>query len=259
MKLFWIQLQKELYEQWATRKMLVVLAVMLVFGFLAPITAKLLPELVASIGQGQNVTIILPPPTAKDSLDQFIKNTSQLVLLIALLLSFTVVVSERERGLMQLIFPHALPRTTFILAKFTALSLLLGLGMLLQAVATYLYTTLLFSAPDLMNFINIVVLLYIYLIVFVALAVLASTLGRTTTIAASITVVFAVLVVVLSIFTKLSPNKLSEWAAVLNSGRSISIEPHWDALLVSIVVIVLSLAASCVILNRQEIVSASGT
>jgi hypothetical protein len=62
MSLFWTQVEKELREQWATRKALVVLVVMLAFGFLAPITAKVLPDLIGSLGQGQGVTIILPKP-----------------------------------------------------------------------------------------------------------------------------------------------------------------------------------------------------
>jgi ABC-2 type transport system permease protein len=255
MSLFWIQLRKELHEQWATRKTLVVLAVMLAFGFLSPIAAKLLPELVSSLGTGQNVTIILPTPTAKDALDQYVKNTNQMILLVALVVSFAVIVSERERGLMTLIFPHALPRSTFVLAKFAALALLIGVGMVLEAAAAYLYTVLLFSAPDFMTFASMVVLLYLYVMVFVALAILASTLGRTTMTAAAIAIGFIVLVMIAGLFTDLTPNTLGSWAAALTAETPVS--AHWGAVVVSLIVMGLAITASCIILNRQEIMSAS--
>jgi ABC-2 type transport system permease protein len=256
MRLLWTQLRKEWLELWATRKTIIVLAVMLALGFLAPISAKVMPELVASLAQGQNVTIILPEPTEKDALAQFVKNTTQMVMIVVLIVSFIAIVTERERGLMTIIFPHALPRSTFVLAKFTALALLVLVGMALSAVATYLYTALLFSPPDPAAFIGMVLLLYVFLLVMMALALLASTLGRTTIMAASITFGFVILVTLPGMFVNFTPAKLSEWAAALVA--DVTVQPRWDALAVSLLLTVIAVGASCVILNRQEIVSASG-
>src|SRR5688572_27237501 len=127
MHFFLSQLRKEIVEQWASRKMPVLFVVMLAMGLLSPISAKLLPEIIASLGEGQNFTILLPEPTISDSLAQYIKNTSQLVMIVVLLLSAITIVTERERGLMTLIFPHALPRAVFVLAKFVALAFLIFL------------------------------------------------------------------------------------------------------------------------------------
>ncbi len=257
MRLFWIQLGKELHEQWATRRALVVLVVMLAFGLLSPISAKLLPDLVASLGQGQNVTIIVPKPTTTDALIQFVKNTNQIIVFVVLLLSFTAVVAERERGLMTLVFPHALPRSTFVLAKFVALALLLTVGILLEALAAYLYTTLLFTAPDPARFVGVVILLYVYLLLFVALAVLGSTLGQTTMAAAAITFALVVLVTLSGIFFSFAPGKLAEWAAALAMG--LPAPPQWEALIATLLLTMLAAAASCLAISRQEIASASGT
>ena len=257
MRLFWIQLGKELREQWATRKTLVVLVVMLAFGLISPISARILPDLVASLGQGQNVTIILPKPTTTDALAQFVKNTNQIIVFVVLLLSFTAVVAERERGLMTLIFPHALPRSTFVLAKFVALALLLAVGILLEALAAYLYTAILFAAPDPAPFIGMVILLYVYLLMFIALALLGSTLGQTTMAAAGITFAFVVLVTLSGIVFSFAPGKLAEWAAALAMG--LPMPPQWGALIATLLLTVFAAAVSCAALNRQEIVSASGT
>ncbi|CAG0960751.1 MAG: ABC transporter permease subunit [Anaerolinea sp.] len=257
MSLFRIQLLKELHEVWATRKAIVFLITMLVFGLMAPITAKLLPELVASLGQGQNIIITVPPPTVSDSLGQFVKNTNQLVAFIVLLLAFLSVVSERERGLMTLIFPHALPRDTFIVAKFVVLALLLGVGLLVEMLVTWVYTALLFSPPDIGNFVSIGVLLYLNLLVMCALALLASTLAQTTLTAAAITFGFVVVSLIAGLLFTFAPSKLGEWATLLAAGLPSA--PHWDAVATALVLIVGAIAISCWVLRRQEIISATGT
>ena len=257
MDYFLTQFRKEIHEQWASRKLPVLMVVMLAIGLLSPISAKLLPEIIASMGEGQNFTILLPEPTISDSLAQFIKNTSQLVMIVILILSAITIVSERERGLMTLIFPHALPRSVFVLAKFAALAFLIFLGILLEALATYLYTTLLFSAPNLAEFVLISLLLYLYLLVLAALALLASTIGKTTIAAAGLTFLFVILLTVSGIFFDSTPNKLIEWTALIALGMPN--ETPTTALVVSALIILAAVGSSCIILNQQEISSATGS
>jgi ABC-2 type transport system permease protein len=251
MRLFRVQLRKELHELWGTRKAIIVLAVMLVFGFASPILAKVTPQLLESVSEGQNVTIIMGDVTYVDAIDQLIKNTNQIIVFLALLMSFNVVVGERERGLMTLVFPHGLPRTTFVLAKFAALLLLFAAGMLLLAIAGYVYTVLLFEAPDPGGYIAMVALLYIYLALIIALGILASTLGKSTVISVAIAFGFFVLVLMTGLFTDLDPGELNGWA------RALAIEAdstaQWGALVMTVAVSVVAVGASCIVLNRQEI------
>ena len=146
MRVFGVQLRKELRELWRTRKLLIVWVVLVAFGLMSPLIARLLPDLLKSMGEEQtNVQIIFSEPTVRDAIDQFISNMTQFGLLLAVLLSFGTIVGERERGQATLVFPHPLPRETFVLAKFAALAILFGSGLLLGAVADYLYTVLLFE------------------------------------------------------------------------------------------------------------------
>jgi ABC-2 type transport system permease protein len=250
--MFNTQLRKELHELWATKKALIVLVIMLAFGFMAPITAKLLPELLKSMGNNNTaVQITITEPTAKDALIQFVQNTSQTLMFMVVLVSFTAIVSERQRGQMTLIFPHALPRTVFVLAKFAALGLLIALGMVISAAAAYLYTALLFTAPDVPRFLGMVGLLYVYLLMFVGMSILGSTLGKTTAAAAGITFVFLVLEALPGVVLNFAPGKITAWA--LNVGTGEAGSARWGALAVAIGITALAVAASCAILNRQEI------
>jgi hypothetical protein len=59
----------------------------------------------------------------KDALMQYVKNTDQVIVFVALLLAFLAVVSERERGQMTSFFRTGC-RRTFVLARFAALAAL---------------------------------------------------------------------------------------------------------------------------------------
>lgn len=253
MRVFGVQLTKELLELWRTRKLIVVLAVLVGFGFMSPIFAKLTPDLIELLGEGQgsNITIIIPEPSTTDAIDQFIKNTTQFGLLLAVLMTFGAVVSERERGQAALMFPHPLPREIFVLAKFAALAILFGVGLLLSAAADYLYTAILFDAPSLGGFLALLALLYLWLLSLIALALLASTLGRSVTGAGGIAFLFLVIFLLAGMLTNLAPDKLTTW------GRALAIDApspaRWGALVATVTITSLAIGASCAILRRQEI------
>jgi ABC-2 type transport system permease protein len=247
------QLRKEWLELWRTRKLIVVLAVLLGFGFMSPILAKITPDLIESMGEDQmaGIVIQIPEPTENDAVDQFIKNMTQFGLLLAVLMSFGAVVGERERGQAALMFPHALPRAVFVLAKFAALTGLFALGLLFSAGATYLYTAILFKALDPAGFVALVALLYLWLIGWVALALLASTLGRSMTGAGGIAFLFVLVILLAGTFTHFTPDALLGWGRALATGES---HPaRWGGLIVALALPILAVGGSCVILQRQEI------
>ncbi len=253
MRVFGVQLHKELLELWRTRKLIVVLAVLVGFGFMSPIFAKITPDLIKSLGEGQgsHITIIIPEPSTTDAIDQFVKNMTQFGLLLAVLMSFGAIVSEMERGQAALMFPHPLPREIFVLAKFVALAILFGVGLILSAAADYLYTAILFDAPPLSGFLALLALLYLWLLSLIALSLLASTLGRSVTGAGGVAFLFLVIFLIAGMLTHLAPGALTEW------GRALAVQAHsparWGALVVTMMITSLAIGASCAILRRQEI------
>jgi ABC-2 type transport system permease protein len=252
-RIFGVQLRKELLELWRTRKLIVVLAVLVGFGFLSPILAKITPDLIKSMGENQiqGVTITIPEPSMKDAIDQFVKNITQFGLLLAVLMSFGAVVGERERGQAALMFPHPLPRPVFVLAKFVALAILFGLGMALSAAATYLYTVILFNAPDASGFLALTGLIYLWLLALIAVSLLASTLGRSMAGAGGAAFLLVLVLLLAGTFTNLAPDRITGW------GRDLAVNAHtaarWGALAVTLAVTALSVTGSCMILQRQEI------
>lgn len=253
MRIFLVQLRKELREQWRTRKLLIVVVVLLAFGLMSPIFAKIMPDLLETLGEGQlgEVQIIIPEPSARDATDQFVKNTTQFGLLLAVLVGFGAIVGERERGQLALIFPHPLPRRVFVLAKFAALAILFGLALLLGALADYAYTVLLFEAPDLGGFGAMVALLYVWLLCLIGLTLLASALGRSMTSAGAIAFGLVLAFSLAASFTNLAPGALTGWGAAL--AKELDAPARWGALAVTLAITVLSVGGSALILERQEI------
>lgn len=253
MRIFGVQLRKEITELWRTRKLIIVLVVLIAFGLMSPILAKITPDLIESMGEGQmeGIIITIPEPTQKDAIDQLVKNVSQFGLLLAVLMSFGTVVGERERGQAALVFAHPLPREVFVAAKFAAQAIMFAAGLALGALGAYLYTAILFDAPPVGRYLALTGLIYVWLLSLIALSLLASTLGRSMGSAGGLAFVFIVALLLAGSFTNLAPGALLEW------GRSIAIKAgssaRWGALAVTVAVTALAVSASCIILRRQEI------
>jgi ABC-2 type transport system permease protein len=253
MRVFLVQLRKELRELVRTRKLFIVVVVLLAFGLMSPIFAKITPDLLEALGEDQlaGVQIIIPEPSTRDANEQFVKNTTQFGLLLAVLVGFGAIVGERERGQLALIFPHPLPRRVFVLAKFAALAILFGVALLVGAIADYAYTVLLFDAPDAGGFLALVALLYVWLLCLIGLTLLASALGRNMTTAGAIAFGLVLLVSLVGTFTRLAPGALTEWGRLLANGMDAP--ARWGALVVTLALTAASVAASALILERQEI------
>ena len=69
--------KKEWMESVRTYKFFILITVFLLFGFMNPIIAKVMPELLASV-LPEGMFITLAPPNAIDSWMQFFKNVSPL-------------------------------------------------------------------------------------------------------------------------------------------------------------------------------------
>ena len=186
MRVFLVQLRKELRELVRTRKLFIVVVVLLAFGLMSPIFAKITPDLLEALGEDQlaGVRIIIPEPSTRDANEQFVKNTTQFGLLLAVLVGFGAIVRERERGQLALIFRIRCRAACLCWRSSDALAILFGVALLVGAIANYAYTVLLFDAPDAGGFLALVALLYVWLLCLIGLTLLASALGRNMTTAA---------------------------------------------------------------------------
>lgn len=251
---FWIVLRKELVEQWRTRRTWIVGAVLVGFGLASPLLAKWTPQLLRTLpDMPPGLAEMIPAPTLADAVAQYIKNLSQFGILLALLMSMGAVAQEKERGTAALVLSHPLPRSTFVLAKFVALTIQFGAALLLAALAGWYYTLLLFEALPWGAFLALNGLMLLVFLVYIAVTLLCSTLTRSQGAAAGLA--FGALLVLLVVGSlpglgKYFPSRLFEWGEALIVGAETT---AWPALWVSLALLVVALGAACLIFERQEL------
>jgi ABC-2 type transport system permease protein len=201
---FAILLRKELFEAWRTLRLPVVGAVFILIGISSPLLARFTPELIDALGAGQ-IQIVVPEPTAKDAVDQLIKNLSQFGILVAVLLAMGSVATEKERGTAAMILTKPAGRGAFLVAKIVAIGATLLIAVLLAAAAAYFYTLVLFEALPVGGFAASAVLQWLSIMAFAAITFLASTLTRSALAAAGLGVVAFIVIGILSAFPAIAP------------------------------------------------------
>jgi ABC-2 type transport system permease protein len=246
-------LRKEILESWRTHRFLVVISVLVIFGILSPLTAKFMPEIFKMVSGAEQFAALIPEPSVKDAVDQYIKNISQFALIMGILISMGSVVQEKERGTAAMILVKPLPRGAFLLAKLTVLLVIFTASLVLAGSCAYYYTLYLFEPLPVLPWLAMNGLLLIYTMVYVALTIFFSTVGRSQALAGGLSLAtMAVLGIIGSIpsLRKFVPANLIDWAASLiqQTGNS-----AWLALWVSLGIILLAVLGSWLVLRRQEL------
>jgi ABC-2 type transport system permease protein len=253
MNAYLVSIRKEVLEQWRTARLLVAGAVLVAFGLLSPVIAKYTPELLSMLPEAEQIAQIIPTPTVADAVVQYIKNTEQFGILLALLLAMGSVAQEKDRGTAAMMLTKPLPRWAFLLAKFTALALLFAVSLAVAGLGAWYYTLLLFEALDAGAWLALNVLLLFEILVYVAFTLLGSALFRSQAAAGGLAFGLLLVLGLLSAIPRLArflPGALAAWGGALATGAAFS---AWPALWVSLGLILLSLAGAWLIFHRQEL------
>jgi ABC-2 type transport system permease protein len=247
-------LRKELMEQLRTNRLMIVAAVLVVFGLASPLLAKVTPDLLKAVPNiPAGLADLIPTPSLADAVSQYVKNMSQFGILLAVLMSMGVVAQEKERGTAAMLLTHPVSRLNFLLAKFFALGIVFAVSLVVAGLGCWYYTMLLFEAPDPGSFLALNGLMLLVFLVYIAVTLLCSTLARTQGAAAGLG--FAALVLVAGIGSlprigEFFPGQLFSWGTGLALGGG---EAAWPAFWISLGLIAIALFAAWLIFRRQEL------
>ncbi len=247
-------LRKEWIELARTSRLLVLVIVLGFFGLSSPLLARYTPEIFTLIPGAEDFAGLIPPPSVVDAVGQYVKNTSQFGVLLALLLSMGLVSREKERGTAALVLSKPLPRSSFLLSKFLALGLAFALALLVAGLGGYYYTLVLFEATNILAWLVMNGALLLLFLVYIAITLLFSTLLRSQAAAAGIGLAFVLLFSVLSALPTLNkfiPDQLVSWSASSVLGGS-QINPL-PPLISALALIAVSLLAACLVFKKQEL------
>lgn len=255
--LFWQSFRKEMIQLSRTKMILVILGVFALFGIASPLLASFMPQIIGSVKGAEMFKNLIPTPTIKDALEQYLKNISQFGFLIAILVGMGQVASEKERGTTEMILNKPLPRWAFILSKFTAQALVYVAAFAVAELFAYGYTVYLFQSFSLGVFTLLNFLLLMWLLCFVAITTLASTVSKGIGMAAGVSLAGAV-VILLSVqipkYGAISPQALMSWAGLLAQDQVFNIKTaNFTALGMAVVLIIMALVWAVGLFERQEI------
>jgi ABC-2 type transport system permease protein len=108
-RLEWLRLTR-------TRRLVALLGVYVLFGFVGPLSARYLPEIIDRFGG--DITVVVPEPVPADGISQYVSNASQIALLVAVavvagattlhaLPQMAVFLRTRVQSGMRLVLPRA--------------------------------------------------------------------------------------------------------------------------------------------------------
>lgn len=137
---------KELVETVRTWRLPVVAGVALLFALTGPVMAQLTPQLLESLQSSQpGVVIKVPDPTWIDAYAQWIKNLTQIVSFVTIIVASGAVAGEVASGTANLVLTKPVSRGAFVAAKAIALLMLVGGTVVVGTALTQVVTILVFG------------------------------------------------------------------------------------------------------------------
>src|SRR4030042_4556598 len=170
--------RKEWLELIRSHRLLVVAVVLVFFGLTSPLFAKFTPEIITLLPGGEEISKIIPTPTVWDAIAQYVKNLGEFGMILALLLTMGAIAQEKDKGTAAMMLVKPLPRGAFLAAKFIALGSMFAVALAAAGIACYYYTLLLFESMNLLHWLLLNLLLFVYVMVFVALTLFCSTITK---------------------------------------------------------------------------------
>lgn len=251
--IFITSLRKELMEQWRTSRLIIVIGVLALFGMTSPLLAKFTPELLKMIPGTAEIASLIPVPYLTDAIAQFVKNTSQFGFILAVLMSMGAVAVEKDKGTASMVLVKPLPRSVFLLAKFTALALTFFIALSISGLGAYYYSWVLFSDPGLGGWLGMLALLWLYTLVWIAITLFFSTLVKSQAAAVGLSFGLMLVLSLLGISPAILaylPDQLIAWGASVAAQHSLH---AWGAFWVSLGLVIAALLGAWLIFRKQEL------
>ncbi len=244
--------KKEFTESIRTYKLLIVVAVFLLFGMLNPIIAKIMPELLSSF-MPEGMTVTLADPTTIDSWMQFYNNISTQLILFVIVFS-GIVANELSKGTLINMLTKGLSRKTVILSKFTGTTLIWTLGYLICFGTTFIYTVYLLPG-ELPNLLFSAFCMWLFGVLIIAVMLLGGVLSGNIYGSLLVAGGFSVLLMLLNIapnFQKYNPYLLSSGNVLLLTS-DMAVSDFAVSMVIACVIIFIALMSAIVRFDKKQI------
>ncbi|MFA7243676.1 MAG: ABC transporter permease subunit [Patescibacteria group bacterium] len=246
---------KEILEIIRTKKLLILVILFLFIAFASPALAKITPELLKNIPQTPGLSIQLPEPTWRDSIDQFVKNISQIALLVLVFVFAGIIAEEKNKKTLEVVLTKPVSRAKFVLSKFFAAYSVLAVIYIASSLIFYAYTIVIFGSFSFALFSLLASIFFVYLLFITATTILCSAFTSNQIVAAFIS--FGIQIVITIILSLIKEIKKILPGNIMTNYKDIftGLSPHdyLPSLITTIAIIILFMIISIFIFKRQEI------
>ena len=122
----------------------------------------------------EGIKISLPEPTIFDSWTQFFKNTTQMGLIILVIIFSGLISNELSKGTLINMLTKGLSRKTVVLSKFTSSTLVWTFTYFLSALVTFLYSMLFWEDTQVENLLFSLSLVWVFGIFLISAIIIIS-------------------------------------------------------------------------------------
>ncbi len=246
--------KKELTEQVRTYKAFILLSIFFVFGMMSPLTAKLLPDIFSNLSI-EGMKIILPTPTYIDAYTQFFKNTTQMGIIIVLLVFSGIIAQEVSKGTLINVLSKGLSRKAVILAKYFTSVCVWTISFTLSSLTCFGYTVFLFGKHSTENLLFSLFCLWMFGAFVLAVILMSGTLvnGNYGGLLISALVLGGLLLInIIPKLSKYNPVRLvSNNIALLTN--SVKVIDETATVLITVFLTVVCLIATLLIFNKKTL------
>ena len=254
MKAFLAFTGKEFTEYIRTYKLFILLIVFVIFGFLSPITAKYLPQIIEMAGLDPDA-MGMGDPTAVDSFAQIFKNVGQMGLLVVVIIFSGIMANEFSKGTLINMLTKGLKRPTVILSKTLSSIICWSLAYLISLGISYGYTAIYFDVEGYQHVFAAFLGLWLYGVLLLVLVMFGGTLFKNVIGSLLVTGGVAVVLTLLNLmpsFQKYNPASLATEGLVLITAQK-DLGDLVPAFILCGVAILGLTVASVLIFNKKQI------
>ena len=247
MNQFSVLMKKEWRENLRNYKLFWIPAVFIFFGIMEPVTNYFLPQILDSVGNLPEGTVLeFPTPEPEQILAAIIGQYQLIGLLILTLAYMGTIAGERKSGTATLLYARPLSFPSYFLSKWVMASLIALLSVILGFLAGYYYIYLLFGSVEVMEFIRFAATYSLWILLVISIVLFASATMPNAGLAAALSlgIIFFSQIAdsLLGAYWPVSPLKLPAYAAAWFEGGPDSGD-FWLSAGVTILLIVLLIAS----------------
>jgi len=254
MRAWYLLFCKEMLESARNYRWVWIPLVFLALGIMNPITSYYMPEILQAGGVSEEAAKLIPMPSAGEIMAKSLSQYNTLGLLVLALAFMGIVASERQSGSAIMVLVKPVPHASYVLAKWSGMTVLTLASVGLGQLGTWYYTNLLFETIPLSK-VAVSALAFVLWVMFVnSLVLLLSCLlkspGGVAFLSLAAAAALSLASSLLGDAMRWSPSRLSaEAGGILIQGRFSA--DAWLPLTVACLLIVALLAGSAIASKRM--------